>query len=227
VVAITSAGAEPFGNGPSGHFELRFHAQGNAFHMAARAQVDRGDLVFAAHGVHRRDVGRRGQIARGRKSGQAFIFRIGIAAGDAKHRRRGNPRAVIEDLGRKADETIFKLARDVELDLATVENGKARIAWAFAGAIEAANVKAQVVAEPATVIEITACQAIVQPGRSHDRTARRLAGLGNQVDHAARRIGRERGCRAATDGFDLRDIEIGAHEIRGRAALDVAKLHHR
>jgi len=119
------------------------------------------------------------------------------------------------------------LAGDVELDLPALVAVEADVVRALALAIEAADVEAPAAAQRAAIVEVDALLVIVEDAGDLDRAAGHIAGLGDEVDEPARRIGREGRGRATADRLNGGKVEVVAQEHVGGDVEDVAELDNR
>ena len=131
---------------------------------------------------------------------------------------------IVQILAIDADIAIGEIARDVGFDLAAAGPVIADIARPIADMAETADMESRVGIDAAAIVEIGAEFAIVQPGGQAERAAFARAGLGDEVDDAARRIRREGRSRPAAHRFDPCDGIIGAKKDVGIAERDVAEF---
>lgn len=192
--------------------------------MLAVAKVARDDIILAVERQVGVEVARQQRVARDREAGQAGIARIGVAAGDADRIGQIADRAIVEIFAVEADIAAREGLGQVRLELAAAIAVIADPARPLALTVETADVIAQAAVDLAAIVEIDAIFLIVEPRAELQRAPFLFAGLGDQVEHAARRIGREGGGRSAPDRLDRRQVQVGAQEDVGIAEGDVAEF---
>ena len=214
-----------FGDRPTGDGELRFNADRRDLRIHALAERDRGGIVVAVEGDNIRNVARQHRIAPQVEIRKVRIDRLVVGAGDAHRPRQILRRSVVEIFGRQADiAVIAELLGDVELHLAALIGVVADMARPFARTVESADMEAQRVADLGAIIEINALRVIADAAGELDCAAFDVAGLGDQVDHAAGRIRREGRGRTTADRLDRCQVEIGADEDVRRDVEEVAEF---
>ncbi len=163
-----------------------------------------------------------------REIGDAAVIGVAVAARDAHRVGEVADRAVVEILAVEPDiAAIAERLGNVRLELAALDAVEADFALAVADPVEAADMIGDAVGELAALVEIDAEFAVVEAARQLERAAFLLAGLRDEVDHAARRVGREGRGGAAADRLDGADVEIGAQEDVGITESDVAEFEDR
>ena len=216
-----------FADREAGDVELRLQPDRLALGVHAVGDVEPGELVVGVQRRHRADKGREQRVLADVEAVHAAHDRIVVRAGDPDRVGREGGRAIVQPLAADADIAGGELLGHVEAELPALIAGEADVARALARAIIAADMEAPAIADRLAIIHVHALLAIIEPGGELHRAAARLAGLRDQVDQAARRVGREGRARAAADRLDRRHIEIGAHEHVDADVEDVAELEHR
>nr|GEU28145.1 hypothetical protein [Tanacetum cinerariifolium] len=203
--------------------ERTFQAQRVALDMQAVVDVGRDGRVV----LRERDVARPvRRIEAHRARIDARDFRDLAVHRAHRHRQRGGG-FVVQVLERDADKPVIEIVREVAADLAAAGRAHARIAHAFAGAVVTADEKARPVGERRAVVEVVAGFVVAQAPADRNATALFLAGLGDEVDDAARRVGGQGGRGTAAHHFQVVERAVDLDEAVGRGEVEVAELQHR
>ena len=225
--ARAAGDAEPFGDRPVGQAELAFQPERLLLHPLAVAHILQHRAIVAVHDQQRLEPAGQQRVA-GRieigDGGQCGLF---VGARHAERHCLVKGRTVVEIFAVEADIAAGELARDIGLDLAALLPVEAGATRTFALAIEAADMEAQIARQPPAIIEVGAILIEIESGGQRDRAAFLLAGLRDEVDDAAGRIGREGRGRTAPYRLHLRQVQVDAHEAVRAGAQYVAELHDR
>ncbi len=220
--------AETVGQRPAAaHVDLALDPEGEALHRQAIAEIVARRVVVAVERLGRRQERAVKRCGARVEAGNRLIIGVAAAARHPHWLRQDGGGAVVEILRVEADVPAVELLGDVGLDLAAVIAVVADIARAFPGAVEAADVEVEIVRQRRAVIEIEPVAFEIEADRALDRAAFLFAGLGDEVDHCARRVRREGRGRTAAHCFDTGDRAVSAQEVVGVAEDDVAEFEDR
>ena len=209
------------------HIEARLETEGFDQRVHTVADIEPRPVILSVERGRAEEIARMQAVLVDVETGDIGIIGIGVAAGHPHRVGQIADRLIIEIFAVEADIATFEFAGDVQLDLATGEAVVADVARPLTLTIEAADMHQQIVRQARAIVEIDAIFVIIEPGRNLDRPALGRAGLGNEVDYAARRVGGKGRCRTAAHRLHPRDIEVGAQENIGIAKGDVAEFEDR